>query len=424
MKKLVSISFALLFIVALTLPVIAGGQDETGEVTFNYLVAQWMFLKLPVEASAERFMADHPNVKMVLEGYQDYSLATHLLNWSTGDADVDFSIGGTAGQVARLGAKDLLMDLSDFYSGEFAKSEFVTPLVENPQKAGEYFAVPVIMEGMMLEGNRQMMIDAGLAKNGTPINPKTLDDLYEYAKKLTKGMGDVKDVYGFCYNFSNFHDLAPFSAVHALGGKVYNSDGSANLDSREFENLFAFIKKTAEDGYMYTGTITETNSGRSGYFGETIALLFESSSRAIEGIPQLGDKAVAIPFPDQEKNGGYVFAHHVYMPRTSKHKDIALQYMREQVFTTWFAHEVPAITYGKHPVMKKLWNGLPAHHAAFEALLLNPGNIADKAWVEGGKLNQLLIDIEQALVTTDLTVADGVKQLREEGGKLDLTVVQ
>jgi hypothetical protein len=74
--------------------------------------------------------------------------------------------------------------------------------------------------------------------------------------------------------------------------------------------------------------------------------------------------------------------------------------------------------------MKKLWDGLPDNHDAFEELLLNPKNISDKAWVEGGKLNQLLIDIEQALVTTDLSPADAVKQLREEGGKLDLTIIE
>jgi len=383
-----------------------------------------MFKKLPIEASAKRFMADHPNVKMVLEGYQDYSLATHLLNWSTGDSDVDFSIGGTSGQVARLGAKNLLMDLSDFYQGEFAKSEFVTPLIENPKKDGKYYAIPFMMEGMMLEGNKQMMIDAGLTKNGVPMDPKTLDELYDFSKKLTKGEGKVKDVYGFSYNFSNFHDQSPFSAVHALGGKAYNNDGSANLNAPEFEQLFAFIQKGAKEGYHYTGTITETNSGRSGYFGGTIALLFEASSRAIEGIPQLGDNAIAMPFPDQKKNGGYVFSHHVYMPKTSKNKDIGLQYIREQVFTTWFAQQVPAIEYGKHPVMKKLWEGLPANHDSFKALLLNPGNISDKAWVEGGKLNQLLLEIEQALVATDMTVAEGVKRLREEGGKLNLSIIQ
>jgi ABC-type glycerol-3-phosphate transport system substrate-binding protein len=280
------------------------------------------------------------------------------------------------------------------------------------------------MEGMMLEGNRSMFADAGLAKDGVPIAPKDLDELYDYAKKLTKGTGAVKDVYGFAWNFSNFHDLAPFSAAHALGGKIYNADGSANLDTPEFEQIFEFVQKSAKDGYAFTGTITDTNTGRSGYFGRTIAMLFESSSRSIEGIAQLGDDAVAIPFPGQEENGGYVFAHHVYAPKSSKNKDIALQYMREQVFTPFFAQEVPAITYGKHPVMKKLWEGLPANHEPFKALLLDPNNVSDKAWVDGGKLNQLLIEIEQALVKTDMTVAEAVARLKNEGGKLDLTVIE
>ncbi len=427
MKRLFVLVVSLVIVLAVAGPLFAGGQKEAGAdkpVTFNYLVAQWMFLKFPVEASAERFMKDHPNVKMVLEGYQDYSLATHLLNWSTGDSDADFSMGGTVGQVARLAAKGLLMDMDDFYTGEFDKSGFVLPLVENPKIDGHYYAVPVMMEGMMLEANKQLMIDAGLAKNGVPMKPKTLDELYEFTKKLTKGTGSVKDVYGFSWNFSNFGDLQPFSAVHALGGKAYNSDGSANLNTPEFEQIFEFISKGAKEGYHYTGTITDTNSARSAFFGGTIAILFESSSRGIEGRAELGENDIVIPFPDQEKNGGYNFAHYVYMPKSSTNKDIALQYMREQVFTTWFAHEVPALTYGKHPTMKKLWEGLPASHDEHKALLLNPANITDKGWYEGAKLNQLFYQLTQTIATTDMTPQQAVQKLREEGGKLNLKVIQ
>jgi ABC-type glycerol-3-phosphate transport system substrate-binding protein len=393
-------------------------------VTFNYLAAQWMLQKFPVQQSAERFMRDHPNVKMVVEGYQDYELATHLLNWSTGDADVDFSIGGTVGQVVRLAAKGLLMDLGEFYKGEFDKKNFVLPLVENAKKGSEYWAIPMMMEGMMLEANKKLMTDAGLVKNGVPMKPKTLNELYEFTKKLTKGTGQVKDIYGFSWNFSNFGDLQPFSAVHALGGKAYNADGSANLNAPEFEQLFEFIAKGTKEGYHYAGTITDTNSARSAFFGGTIGMLFESSSRGIEGRPKLGENCIVLPFPDQEKNGGYNFAHYAYMPKFAKNKNIVLQYLREQVFTPWFAQEVPAVTYGKHPTMIKLWEGLPSDHDGHKSLLLNPRCTTDKAWYDGAKLNQLLYQLEQTVATTSMTPKEAVQKLREEGAKLNLKVVQ
>jgi ABC-type glycerol-3-phosphate transport system substrate-binding protein len=282
----------------------------------------------------------------------------------------------------------------------------------------------MMMEGMMLEANKQLMVSAGLAKNGVPMKAKTLDELYEFTKKLTKGKGEVKDIYGFSWNFSNFGDLQPFSAVHAMGGKAYNTDGSANLNAPEFEKIFDFISKGAKEGYHYTGTITDTNSARSAFFGGTIAMLFESSSRGIEGRPQLGENCIVLPFPDQDKNGGYNFAHYAYMPKSSKNKAIALQYMREQMFTPWFAQEVPAITYGKHPTMIKLWEGLPADHDGHKALLLNPACTTDKGWYDGAKLNQLLYQLEQTVATTAMTPQQAVQRLREEGGKLNLKIIQ
>lgn len=426
MKKAVVLAICSLSILA-TAPLFAGGQGEaapSGPITFNYVAAQWMLQKFPVQASVDRFMKDHPNVKMVVEGYQDYELATHLLNWSTGDSDADFSIGGTVGQVARLAAKDLLMDLGEFYKGEFDKKGFVLPLVENAKKGSQYWAIPMMMEGMMLEANKQMMVSAGLAKDGVPMKPKTLDELYEFTKKLTKGTGKVKDIYGFSYNFSNFGDLQPFSAVHAMGGKAYNDDGSANLNAPEFEKLFGFISKGAKEGYHYTGTITDTNSARSAFFGGTIAMLFESSSRGIEGRPKLGENCIVLPFPDQDKNGGYNFAHYAYMPKSSKNKAVVLQYLREQVFTPWFAHEVPAVTWGKHPTMLKLWEGLPADHAAYQALMLNPKNNSDKGWYDGAKLNAVLYQLTQTVATTEMTAQQAVQKLREEGAKLNLKVIQ
>ena len=74
--------------------------------------------------------------------------------------------------------------------------------------------------------------------------------------------------------------------------------------------------------------------------------------------------------------------------------------------------------------MKKLWEGLPANHEGHKALLLNPSCITDKGWYDGAKLNQLFYQLEQTVATTDMTPREAVNKLREEGGKLNLKVIE
>jgi len=427
MKKL-SVCFVLL---ALAASVFAGGQDEgaaakdwTKEpVTLRIEASGWILQKFPVEDAGKRFMEAHPNVKVQVTAMQDANLDAYMLNWAAGDINVDLAFGGSTATVAKLAYKELLAPWNGFYTGDFTRDKFLTHSVELNKKGSEYYALPFMVEGMAFSANKAMMIDAGLSQGGKVTYAKTLDDLYLQAKKLTKGTGDVKDVYGFSWNFTNFGDQSLFFAINCLGGKAYNSDGTPNLDAPEIAQVFRFIRRVTVDGYGSKGTITNTNAGRDGLFAKKVAIILEAASRAIEAKPHLGDAAIVVPFPGEEQNGSYIYAHNTYIPKGSRVRDVAWAFMREQALGKEFA-KFGAEKFGKLPSIKRNYDGLSADFAEIQAWLSSPKAIGDMPWVEGAKFNNTLFSLLQEMVTTNLSADDAARRLKSEGAKLNLTMVK
>ena len=65
-----------------------------------------------------------------------------------------------------------------------------------------------------------------------------------------------------------------------------------------------------------------------------------------------------------------------------------------------------------------------ADFSEIQKWMANPKTIGDMPWVEGVKLNDLISELEQALVTTDMTPREAAKQLAERGGKFNLSVLK
>jgi ABC-type glycerol-3-phosphate transport system substrate-binding protein len=410
----------------------SGGQEETATVsdwtkdpiTMKIEGSGWILKKFPIQEAADRFMQDHPNVTIEVSSNQDDTLNSYMLNWAVGDADVDLAFGGAASQVAKLAAKNLLMPWNDFYSGDFDAKDFLTHSVETAKKGGEYFAIPFMEEAMSLQVNRGLMEEAGLVNSdGTPMYPANLDEMADFAGKMTKGSGEVKDIYGFSWNLTNFGDQQMMCAVNALGGKVYNDDGSPNLEAPEYLDIFNFIAKVNLEGWATKGTISDTNAGRSGLKAGTVAMIFEAASRAIEAKATLGDDAMMIPFHGMEKNGTFIFAHYAYVPRTSKVQEAVKAFMREQVFTADFAAPA-AEQYGKLPSYIPLYSGLSSDFEQIKKWMALPGTIGDMSWVEGSKLNALFYELEQLVATGGITPEEAVERLATEGGSYNLAIVE
>ncbi|MCD6121394.1 MAG: extracellular solute-binding protein [Spirochaetales bacterium] len=428
MKKLIIITLAFFLVIGFS--AFAGGKQEAvskdwtkAKLTMHVEAMGWILKKFPVEVSAEKFMSAHPNVTIKVSSNADNSLNNYMLNWSAGNVDVDLAFGGAAVQVAKLAFKGLLMPWNDFYKGDFTRDHFLTHVVELTKRGNDYYALPFMVEAMSLEANRKLLVEAGLGTKSSPAKPKTLDDLYNFAKKTTKGSGSVKDIYGFSWNFTNFGDQQLFCAINDLGGKAYNADGSPNMKAPEIAKVFSFIKKVTMDGYGTKGTITDTNAGRSGLKAGSVAIIFEAASRAIEAKPALGDDAILLPFPGEEQNGSYIYSHYCYVPKETKVKDAVWAFVREQVLSKDFS-KFGAEKYGKLPSLKRNFEGLSADFSEVQKWMSNPKTVGDHPWVEGSKLNSNIWEIEQELVSTNITGQQAADKLAKIAAGLNLSVVK
>jgi ABC-type glycerol-3-phosphate transport system substrate-binding protein len=240
---------------------------------------------------------------------------------------------------------------------------------------------------------------------------------------MTKGTGDVKDVYGFSWCFTNFQDQAFFFAVNCLGGKPYNDDKTPNLAAPQIVDLFRFLKRTVTEGYGSKGTITDTDAGRSGLKAGKIAMILEAASRATEAKANIGDASVLLPFPGEAQNGSYIYAHNCYVPKASKNRDAAWAFVREQVLGRDFA-AFGANQFGKLPSFLANYAGLSPDFSEIQKWMANPKTVGDMPWVDGTKLNDLISKIEQELVTTGLSPEDAAAKLRTEAAKLNLAIVK
>lgn len=427
MKKIVCLCF--IFLLVLSLHLFAAGQKDaardwkTESLTIRLESLAWILNKFPVADAANRFMKDHPNIKVQVNANQDGSLKTYLLNWSTENVEVDVAFGGDAGYVAPLAYKGLLEPWNEFYKGDYSRDHFITFVTELPKIKEGYYATPLMVEGMALEANKKMMVDAGLASNGKPLYPKNLEELYTFAKKLTKGTGDIKDVFGFSWNFSVFGADAFFSAVQSQGGKAFNTDGSPNFDEPQIVTIFDFIKRVTADGWGSKSTMTDGNAGRAGLMARKVAIIYESSARTIEAKEKIGDESTILPFPGQVEKGSFIYSHYAYVPKGCKVKDAVYAFMREQVFAKEFA-EFGAEKFGKLPSMKKLYDGLGPDFNEIRKWINNSSTIGSLPWVDRGSLDSLLFELEQTVVTSGMTAKEAAQQLKERAAKLNLNVVK
>lgn len=175
-------------------------------------------------AHLDEFKKKHPNVEVefVHIPYADYE-AKYLTAFAGRTNAPDVFMGKVAYYGGAIGVADEFpADLQKTLSDNVV--EVISPFYKI---GGKWYGVPVSADfGMMLYWNKDMFTEAGLDPNKPPA---TMDELREYAKKLTKydASGKITQS-GFAVRYdgapTGIADKAlPF--IHAFGGRIYDQDG-------------------------------------------------------------------------------------------------------------------------------------------------------------------------------------------------------
>lgn len=202
----------------------AGNTDPdgalAGEITFWHSFTQGARLDV-IQATADQFMQDNPNVKINIE---TFSWGDFYTKWTTGLASGNVPDMSTAlpGHVVEMMDADALVPV-DGVIDAIGRDKFAAAPLSEGEKDGVCYSLPLYSHAQVMWYRKDLLASAGLEV------PKTWDEFAAAAKALTKD-----GVYGCSFpcgssdlmatRFLNFY-------VRSGGGSLLTDDLQADLTS-------------------------------------------------------------------------------------------------------------------------------------------------------------------------------------------------
>jgi multiple sugar transport system substrate-binding protein len=398
-----------------------GSGDPWDGKTLRVSSQSWIIDKWPLEEAAQKFMEDHPGSKVeVVPAANKGTGDSYLLQWSRGKSDVDLALGGSPADIAIYVAKDLLVEFDDEFFSDFPRDKFVKPFLDLGMYGDKQYSIPLLGEVIALNVRTDLMKEAGLTdSNGKPIPPQSWDELYEYAKKLTKEDGG-NTVYGLSIDLAtNFVHLNYYSGLQAVKGDF--KDGELiDFSSPEANELLSFWKKVSADGYAQGNTLQDQNAGRNAFKAGGVAMLWTAASRTQEFAEIFGtDKVTTLPLPGSNENGSIAFTHGIFIPKAGSQPEMAKAFIKEQLLDK-YGQQFSATKFGKLPTVSENYNGLPDTLASLLAMV--EASKGEPLYKEQAKLTTLIHKQISDMLVNDQSVEDTMKNINDGMKDLDLSI--
>ena len=256
----------LLVAVGLTLGIASAASAQPVEIEYwQYTFAQRV---QAIDELIKRFEAENPNIKVkhTHVPYDDFRLKIAAAIPAGQGPDVVQLFYGWLQDY--LKAK-LLQPLpaEAFPAAEIERDFF--PLVKQMKVDGQYYAVPTAVRSLALFWNKTLFKEAGLDPERPPA---TLDELVDYAKKLTKRSpnGDLIQA-GITIDMGGQdHHWLREVLIRQFGGAPYSSNNktvayntSAGVNATQWYIDLAAKQKVGQIGFLTDG-VTAFRSGKAG----------------------------------------------------------------------------------------------------------------------------------------------------------------
>ncbi|MCZ8512166.1 extracellular solute-binding protein [Paenibacillus filicis] len=345
----------------------SGGSASGGPEPKTLKIAPdaWMVEKLQLNTAVAKFKEKHPDVNVVLQPYPDKTvLANFALQWSQNKTDADIVMVDGSQEAVQYMAKDLLLDFNktDFFTGATAKDKFVGTALKFGDVNGFQFAIPFSLETYAINVNKKMFQEAGLTDaQGNVIQPKNWDEIYQYAKKLTKKDGNKVTQQGMTIQWGPNAQSTLIAVEQAARGSFYKDNSNVlTFDTPEMRNILSIWKKGADEGVFSIDTFTNKDAGRNNFDAGQVAMLLQSGSTAAEAEPTIGKgNSTVIPIPGSDKNGSYAFTAGIIVPKATKAPKLAVQFIQEALMDSQVQND-GATKWGKLPVINDYFDKINA----------------------------------------------------------------
>ncbi len=208
-----------------------------GEITFWHSFTQGARMEA-VQSAADRFMQEHPEVKINIE---TYSWGDFNTKWNagltTGDLP-DMSTAQNTGEVVEMLNADVLQSVDDMVD-QIGRDRFSANALADMSVDGATYGVPYYSHAQVMWYREDMLKAANLKV------PATWNEFYDAAVALTKD-GTFGAAFScspndlLCTRYLNYY-------VRSAGGSLLNDDLTANLTSPEVIDGINFWLKVYKD---------------------------------------------------------------------------------------------------------------------------------------------------------------------------------
>jgi sorbitol/mannitol transport system substrate-binding protein len=280
-------------VLVLVLLMVMGAQVFAENVTINIALANNPISQALSKLAASKYKADGVTVNIAVLPENDLrqKLTTEA---STGGTTYDmFYIGPY--EVSSWARNGWLENLEPYFKALPAKklawydrADLIKGMVGSVSLNGDSFAIPFYGESSFIMYNKELFAAKGLKMPDQP----TWDQIYDFAKKIND---PAKGIVGMTMRGAPGWGMsgAPFvTIVNAFGGRFYDMDWNATVDTPEQRAAWQMYKKILRDAgqkdilsYTYNECIALMQSGKCGiyYDATSIAPPLETTGSKVKG---------------------------------------------------------------------------------------------------------------------------------------------
>jgi len=386
----------------------------------------WMFQKYQLAEAEEDFAKKHPEVKITWTKTEMNEVTPYMLQWSRGKTTADILMNAEISDLAPLVAKNLVVDFEDIFTGKFAKKYWMTGFLDGCTIKGKVYALPFDSAVFTLIVRKDRLEEAGLTDSSGKITaPRNLDELYEYARKLT-----IKNSKGKTTQFgleARWHTTTIYtylSGIKATRGTIYEPDGKTiDFSSKEALKWLDFWYRGVQEGYVSNASVVDHNAPRNHFKAGVTNMLWVDHGRFIECGQAVGfDKMAVFPVPGCEKYGtsGYIMA--LVVPKVSPNQKLAKQFIKEELHAPWFV-QWTWNHYGKLMAYKPAYEGTEVRPELLK-MVIDQGEKISLAPLYKGyyQLRELIRSEIGEMLTLKQTPEATLENMRKGLGKIDLSL--
>ena len=309
MKKIIFVTFLIMLMLTSS---IALAADKIN-VQFWHAMGGWRIELL--QEMANDFMALHPDINIDVQYTGSYGDTINKLNVAIQSNVSPHVVQGYDIATQMLIDGEIAIPMQDLIDADpsFDIGTFMPQVLNYYRVGGKLYCMPFNSSNAIMFYNKTLFKKAGLDPNKPP---KTYEELFEYAKKLTTkdDKGNVVQA-GVTWNLHTWF-FEQFLAVQNAP-MVDNNNGRTERPTKAIFNsnaglkIFTFWNDLTKNGYMINTKIEDWTGARNLFISQKVAMIITSTSdvalmvtSAQENDFELG--TAFIPGPADAESGGVV----------------------------------------------------------------------------------------------------------------------